>query len=74
MNPSLQKQLPERRAAVSGLGRLKPFEAAAELRSIARAVLHIGDPLRIDPETFCIQKDEIARRLLVMASSVERTA
>jgi hypothetical protein len=47
---------------------------ANELREIARAVRRIGDPFRADPETLCIQKDEISRRLIAVAVLVERAA
>jgi hypothetical protein len=47
---------------------------AAQLREIARAVRRIGDPFRADPETLCIQKDEVSRRLIAVAALVERAA
>jgi hypothetical protein len=47
---------------------------ADELREIARAVRRIGDPLRADLETLCIQKDQISRRLIAVAALVERMA
>jgi hypothetical protein len=34
----------------------------------------IGDPFRADPETLCIEKDEISRRLIAVAALVERAA
>lgn len=74
MKSSPQKQLPEHQPAGAITGRHRPFEAANELRSIARAVQHIGDPMRIDPEAFCIQKDEISRRIFAVAASMERAA
>jgi hypothetical protein len=45
---------------------------ANELREIARAVRRIGDPFRVDPETLCIQKDEISRQLIAVAALLER--
>jgi hypothetical protein len=74
MNFSRQTQWHEHHAAGVISDRRKPYEAANELRSIARAVQHIGDPMRIDPEAFCIQKDEISRRIIAVAASMERTA
>jgi hypothetical protein len=47
---------------------------AAELRKIAGEVRRIGSAWRADPETICIQKDEISRRLIAAASVVERAA
>ena len=51
-----------------------PHAFANELREIARAVRRIGDPFRADPETLCIQKDEISRRLIAVAALMERAA
>lgn len=45
-----------------------------ELRSIASAIRRITDPYRGDPETICIEKDELARRLFALADSIEGRA
>ena len=45
-----------------------------ELRDLAQDVRKIGAAHRSDPETICIQKDEIAHRLLELAKRLERAA
>jgi hypothetical protein len=47
---------------------------AHELRELAKDVRKIGAAHRSDPETICIQKDEIAHRLLELAKRLEHAA
>jgi len=45
-----------------------------ELRSIASAVRRITDSFRSNPETICIEKDEVARRIHAVAELIEGRA
>lgn len=45
-----------------------------QLRELARDVRKIGAADRTDPETICIQKDEIAHRLVELARRLERAS
>lgn len=45
---------------------------AEELRTLAGDVRRIATGFRADPETIAIQKDTIARRLSLLARTVER--
>ena len=42
-----------------------------ELRSLARDVRRIGDGWRSDPESVAIQKDDVSKRLVLIAQRLE---
>jgi hypothetical protein len=76
--PQCPLQLHGSRAAALSAGELErrpaprtAFAVAADLRDVARAVRCIGDGYRSNPETIALAKDNLARRLHLLAREVE---